>query len=84
MSENVIARRSFNAEYADAVPQWQRNYEAGRQWATAVRAIRKRHAKWPEGERVPQAVLDQLGLIRRVTGSGTRPEDTEPYDRPSG
>lgn len=70
----------FRREYDDAIGQWQRNYEAGRQWATAIRAIGLTPAEWPEGARTPQPLLDQLAEVRRRTGSGTRPEDT--HDRP--
>lgn len=75
----------YRQEYDTALPQWQRNYEAGRQWATAIRAIGLEPAEWPDGGRVPQALLDQLAKVRTVTGSGTRPEDTQvrPKDDPA-
>ena len=75
------AHRGFSHEYDAAIPQWQRNYEAGRQWATAILAIGLDPAEWPEDARVPQPLLNQLARVREITGSGTRPEDTT--DRPS-
>lgn len=72
----------FSAEYASQVGQWQRNYEAGRQWATAIRAIGQQPVEWPGGTKVPPALLEQLNDVRIITGCGTRPEDTKPVDRP--
>lgn len=82
---DVIEGRGFSGEWERQVGQWQRNYEAGRQWATAIRAIGLEPAEWVEGARVPQPLLAQLEEIRRVTGSGTRPEDVRvrPKDDPS-
>jgi hypothetical protein len=79
------AGRGYCREYAAAVGQWQRNYEAGRQWARAILSIGLKPVEWPEGAKVTQALLDQLAEIRRVTGSGTRPEDTKfrPGDDPA-
>lgn len=70
-----IAGRGFSPEYQAQTGQWQRNYEAGRQWATAILAIDLTPAEWPEGAKVPGDLLDQLTQVRRVTGSPTRPED---------
>ena len=71
------AHRGFSPEYDAAIPQWQRNYEAGRQWAAAIKAIGVTPAEWPEGSRTPPTLLDQLTEVRRITGSGTRPEDVQ-------
>lgn len=72
---DVLHGRGFSREWESQVGQWQRNYEAGRQWATAIRAVGLEPADWPLGARVPQPLLQQLDQVRRVTGSGTRPED---------
>lgn len=89
---DALADRSYSTDYdragdvfGDRAPQWQRNYEAGRQWAAAVRAVGLTPAEWPEGARVPSELLAQLGEVRRVTGSGTRPEDVQmrPADDPA-
>ena len=84
---DALARVGFRLEYDAAEGQWQRNYEAGRQWATAILAIGLEPAMWEEGERVPRPLLEQLGQVRTVTGSGTRPEDNKgaypaPDDKP--
>lgn len=79
---DVLEGRSFSREWETQIPQWQRNYEAGRLWATAIRAVGLEPADWPEGARVPHPLLAQLDQVRRVTGSGTRPEDAKPYERP--
>jgi hypothetical protein len=76
------AGRGFRAEWERQEPQWQRNYEAGRQWAAAVKAIGLEPADWPEGSRVPHPLLAQLAEVRRLTGSGTRPEDAPAWERP--
>lgn len=77
-----IAGRGFSAEYDAAIGQWQRNYEAGRQWATAILAIGQTPAEWQPGAKVPADLLDQLDDVRCITGSGTRPEDTKAWMRP--
>ena len=71
----------FSTEYATQIGQWQRNYEAGRQWAIAIRAAGIDAPDWPEGERTPAAILNALAEVRRVTGSGTRPEDYQSRPR---
>lgn len=72
----------FRTEWEVAEPQWQRNYEAGRQWAVAIGAVGLEPAEWAEGARVPAAVLAQLAEVRRLTGCATRPEDWRPGERP--
>ena len=78
---DVIAGRGFCAEWESQIGQWQRNYEAGRQWACAILACGLTPAPWHEGEKVPQPLLAQLDAVRSKTGSGTRPEDIS--DRPA-
>jgi hypothetical protein len=79
------ARRSFSREYDAAIPQWQRNYEAGRQWASAILAIGLEPVDWAPDTRTPQPLLNQLAEVRAITGSGTRPEDVQirPGDDPT-
>jgi hypothetical protein len=79
------AHRPFSPEYDAAIPQWQRNYETGRQWAIGIQAIGLEPTEWPEGARTPAALLTQLAEVHFVTGSGTRPEDTalRPADDPT-
>lgn len=79
---DAINSRRFSPECEVSTGQWQRNYEAGRQWATAILSIGLEPTEWRDGERVPQALLNQLAEVRRVTGSGTRPEDAQPHERP--
>ncbi len=78
---DACAGQGFSPEWEAETPQWQRNYEAGRQWAVAVLSVGLEPTDWPEGARVPQPLLDQLAKVRAVTGCGTRPEDFN-YDRP--
>lgn len=78
-----IAGRPFAPEYMPESGQWQRNYEAGRQWAIAIASIGLTPVDWPDGAKTPPAILAQLDDVRRVTGCGTRPEDTKSWDRPA-
>jgi hypothetical protein len=82
---DAIACRGYSPDYTASVGQWQRNYEAGRQWATAIIAIGLTPADWSEGARVPATILNQLAEVRSRTGSGTRPEDYQvrPPDDPA-
>jgi hypothetical protein len=80
--EDGILGRPFDPEYATQQGQWQRNYEAGRQWAVALLAVGLLPPAWRDGERVPAALLNHLAEVRRITGTGTRPEDTPVYQRP--
>jgi len=83
---DALEGKGFRGEYAAQIGQWQRNYEAGRQWVVAVRACGLTPCAWKEGARVPRELLDLLAEVRRMTGSGTRPEDyqsrPDPDDTP--
>jgi hypothetical protein len=80
---DACAGRGFAPQWEAETGQWQRNYETGRLWAMAIRAIGEAPAGWPDGARVPQALLMQLDRVRAITGSGTRPEDTPAAARPN-
>lgn len=74
--------RGFSSEYTAQTGQWQRNYEAGRQWAVAILSIGAVPPMWTAGTRTPAEILALLDEVRRRTGSGTRPEDTPAWQRP--